>query len=37
MTFLEIDLTASDITKTIGRKSEDRLAGRIERLREPRV
>ena len=30
--YLEIDLAAGDITETVGRRSGDRLAGRIERL-----
>ena len=35
--FLEIDLAAGYITETVTRRGGDCLAGRIERLRGPRV
>ena len=35
--FLEIELAAGCITETVARRSGDRLAGRIERVRGPRV
>ena len=34
---LEIDLAEGDIIETVGRRREGCLAGRIERLRGPRV
>ena len=35
--FLEIDFAAGYITKTVARRSGDRLAGGIERLRGPQI